>query len=165
MCTILTNCQDVRYNYSPIVKSVEREPSVDTEGLFGFNKRLMARLLNMTRHFRFSRLIHIITVVFVFSYIAFDVLDLDLSDFPLKQASQQHTVVIAETPKAAEVENVLNLDSFRIPSFWLQPSLSKESVRLQQKQFIQPVRSRDSLIHLHRLHLPQSADASSSPAA
>jgi len=43
----------------------------------------------MVRHFRFQtcvclwRLVYIVSAVFVFFYIAFDVLDLDLSDFPL----------------------------------------------------------------------------------
>ena len=125
----------------------------------------------MPRHCKFKnanrlwRLIHIASAIFVFFYIAFDVLDLDLSDFPLKQAAHERTVIIAETPKTVELANALGADSFRIASSLRQPFESKESTRFQQKNLLQPTQFRDTLVHLHRFHLPQSYSTDSSPAA
>jgi hypothetical protein len=132
--------------------------------LVSWEKR-MPRCSKLTKRFHLGRWIHIATAVFVFSYIAFDVLDLDLSDFPLKQASQERTVIITETPKTVELANALSAESFRIASSVVQPFVSKESIRFQQKHLIQPARFREILIFLHRLNLPQSSSTDSSPAA
>jgi hypothetical protein len=125
----------------------------------------MLRGLRLTKRFNLWRLVYIASAVFVFSYIAFDVLDLDLSDFPLKQASHERTVIITETPKTVELANALSAESFRIASSLAQPLVSNESIRFQQKHLIQPKRFRQTLILLHRLNLPQSSSTDSSPAA
>ena len=82
---------------------------------------------------RLWRLVHTVTVVFVFSYIAFDVLDLDLSDFPLKQVARERVVVVTESPKGTELANLLDHDGLRMKPSLLDPSIFKESIRLQQK--------------------------------
>ena len=125
----------------------------------------MSCRFKLAKCFNFRRWMHVASAVFVLSYIAFDVLDLDLSDFPLKETSHERTAIIAETPKTVELTNALSADSFRITSSLLQPFESKESIRFQQKTLLQPTRFRDTRIHLHRFHLPQSSNSDSSPAA
>jgi hypothetical protein len=50
----------------------------------------------------FWRAIYIICTVFVFSYVFFDVLDLDGSDFPLKRHPLERTVVVAKVATDTE---------------------------------------------------------------
>ena len=119
----------------------------------------------LNKSFYMGRVIHIVTAVFVLLYIAFDVLDLDLSDFPLKQAAHERTVIIAETPKTVELTQALSADSFRIVSSLQQPLVSKDSIRFQQNHLVQPARFRETRILLHRLNLPQFSNTNSSPAA
>jgi len=47
----------------------------------------------------FWRAIYLICTVIVFSYIFFDVLDIDGSDFPLKRHPLERTVIVAEVAK------------------------------------------------------------------
>jgi hypothetical protein len=114
---------------------------------------------------RLWRLVHTVTVVFVFSYIAFDVLDLDLSDFPLKQVARERVVVVTESPKGTELANLLDHDGLRMKPSLLDPSIFKESIRLQHKDKLIALRFRADRIHVLRLGLPRSSTLDSSPAA
>ena len=125
----------------------------------------------MLRHHKFKnsnrlwRLVHIVTVVFVFSYIAFDVLDLDLSDFPLKQVPRERVVVVTEAPKGTGLANLLDQNGLRMKPSLLDPSIFKESIRLQHKDKLIALRFRADRIHVPRLTLPRSSTLDSSPAA
>jgi len=125
----------------------------------------MLRHVRLTKRFRFWRWIHIVSAVFVFSYIAFDVLDLELSDFPLRHATREKMLIITEAPKATEMVNTLNWNGFRIVLSLLQPSLFKESIRIQQKNMLRASRFREARIPFHRLTLSQSSTLDSSPPA
>jgi hypothetical protein len=50
----------------------------------------------------FWRVIYIVCTILVFSYIFFEVLDLDGSDFPLKRHPLERTVIVAEVAKDTE---------------------------------------------------------------
>jgi len=124
----------------------------------------------MRRHFKFLtsvsfwRLVHIFTVVFVLSYIAFDVLDLDLSDFPLKRAPRQRVVVMTEMPKGTELANLLEGHLIRMEPLLLDPSF-KESIRLHHKDTLRTFSVRADRIHVHRIAHQLSSALESSPPA
>ena len=123
----------------------------------------------MPRHFRYPtyvclwQLVYIASAVVVFSYIAFDVLDLDLSDFPLKQAPRERVVVVTEVPKGTELANLLGDTSLRMESSLLDPAIFKESTRLRHKDTLRTLRS-SAYPNVHRLTFPRSSTRDSSPA-
>src|SRR5262245_54278478 len=121
----------------------------------------MLRHLRLIKRFRFWRWVHILSAMLVFSYIAFDVLDVDLSDFPLSV----RMLIITEAPKATEMVNTLNWNGFRKVLCLLRPSLFKESIRIQQKNMLRASRFREARIPFHRLTLSQSSTLDSSPPA
>lgn len=110
-------------------------------------------------------LMHIITVFFVFSYIAFDVLDLDLSEFPLRQSSQKQMVIIAEVPNGTELANLAGHDSLRIEASLIDPSVSKKSIRFQDNRILRILWLHIARAHIHRITFPRSRNLDSSPAA
>jgi len=55
----------------------------------------------------FCRAVYIVCAVFVLSYILFDVLDLDGSDFPRPRVPVERNVVVAEVPKDIELAHCL----------------------------------------------------------
>ena len=124
----------------------------------------MLRYFRLTKRFRFWRWVHLVSAVFVFSYIAFDVLDLDLSNFPLKHAPRERAAIITEAPKATELVNTVNSDGFRIAPLLLQPSIFKESIRIQQKDLLRTSRFRKARI-LFRPRIVQRSTSDSSPSA
>lgn len=112
----------------------------------------------------FRKLTHLATVVFVIGAIAFDVLDVDLSDFALKQGQIKRVAIVAEAPKSTESAARLILPTWH-PShadkLFLQPS-----VRFQQKKEIQRTltfRGRRSHV-LRIVHPPPTAASLTSPA-
>jgi len=109
--------------------------------------------------------IHIITILFVFSYIAFDILDLDLSEFPLQQVSHKQVVILAEAPSATELDYFLDHDSRLIQSPVLDLSNSKESIRLQDHRLLRIPSLRLVHSHILRIVFPHSSSSDSSPAA
>ena len=115
------------------------------------------------RH-RLWRMTHIVGAAFVLFYVFFQVLDLDLSGFPLKEASEERTVVLTEASETTELTNTISGDSLRVAVMELQLSL-KGSIAFQQQNFLRPTRPREVRIQLHRLKIPRSPAAESSPAA
>lgn len=115
---------------------------------------------------RFWRVVHIVTVIFVFFYIAFDVLDLDLSGFPLKQAPRDQVVVVTEVPKGTELASLLGDAGLRMEPSLLDQAVFKESNRLRYyyKDTLRTLRS-TRYLHVHRLTFPRSSTRDSSPAA
>jgi len=112
-----------------------------------------------------SVLVHIITAVFVFSYIAFDVLDLDLSDFPLKQAARERAVVVSEVPKGTELASLINHDGHRLGPWLLDASVVKQSLRVQDNNIQRTSQFHDARTYVHRLVFPRSSKSDSPPAA
>jgi hypothetical protein len=119
--------------------------------------------LNVSTSLRFWRIIQIVTAMFVFSYIAFDVLDLDLSNFPLKQVPHER-VVVTEVPKGTELANLFSDDGLRIEPLFLDPAIFKESTRLRHKDTRRILRS-NTYLNIHRLIFPRSSTQGSSPEA
>ena len=137
---------------------LERAFSIGSDSDLGED---MLRHLRLIKRFRFWRWVHIMSAVLVFSYVAFDVLDLDLSDFPLNE----RMLIITEAPKATEIVHTLNWSGFQIVPSLLHPSLFKESIRIQQKNILRASRFREARILSHRLIIPQSSTLDSSPPA
>jgi hypothetical protein len=125
----------------------------------------MPRRLKFQTSSRPCGLMHIIAVLFVFSYIAFDILDLDLSEFPLQRAAQKQVVIIAEAPNATELANLPNRDSLRIEPSLVDPSVSKESIRFQDNRILRIPWFHIARAHIHRVNFPPSSTLDSSPAA
>jgi len=64
----------------------------------------------------FWRAVYIVCTVLVFSYIFFDVLDLDGSDFPLKRHPLERTAIVAEVAKDTE-------HAFSVTELWFDLSV------------------------------------------
>ena len=109
------------------------------------------------------RAIHVISAIFVFSFVSFQVLDPDLSDFASDQSSGDTILITAETPETTELANAISQDSLRIVSSLSQLPLT-ESIRLRQKHLRRYTTSRATQIHLHRLKIPRSSVSDSSAA-
>jgi len=125
----------------------------------------MLRWATFPASIRLGRLVHLITAVFVFSYIAFDVLDLDLSDFPLKQAARERAVVVSEVPKGTELASLINHDGHRLGPWLLDASVVKQSLRVQDNNIQRTSQFHDARTYVHRLVFPRSCKSDSPPAA
>ena len=106
------------------------------------------------------RAIYIVCAVLVCSYIFFDVLDLDGSDFPLKQHPLERTATVSEVAKDTERVQLLNSHVL-----WV-GSLHAGSVRISPG-FMVPVAKNIILSRIHharrvngyRVALPRSSTA------
>jgi len=125
-------------------------------------KRASSAIRIINRH-RLWRAIHILSALFVCSYISFHVLDLDLSDFPLTEPSGETTLVIIEAPETTELASAISETSFRVTPSLVDPAI-KESIRFQQKNLLRHTRVRDARLRLHRLTIPRFSASDSSPA-
>jgi hypothetical protein len=113
----------------------------------------------------FWRFVHAVTVFCMVSYIAFDVLDVDLSDFPLKSGARQRVVVVAEVPKGTEAANLLEMPTQWLDSSRRDPAIFKQSFGFQQNEPLRTVRFRGLRLPIHRIiHSHYSALQSSPPA-
>src|SRR5437870_4429560 len=108
------------------------------------------------------RWLRIITVLFVFSYIVFDVLDLDLSDFPLHQPSHRQVVIIAEATNAAERTKLPDHDGFWLEPSPVDPAVTKASIRLQDSRIVRILWLHIALTHIHKVNFPRSSSSDSS---
>jgi len=122
-----------------------------------FETRAYAAIRILNRYHLWQA-IHILTAVFVCSYISFHVLDLDLSDFPSTDSSGETTLAIIEAPETTELSTAMSENSFRIMPSLLDPAI-KESIRLQQKNLRRQTRVRDTRSRLRRLVIPRSSTA------
>lgn len=124
----------------------------------------MLRRLRFPTYVSLWQLVYIVTAVFVFSYIAFDVLDLDLSDFPLKQVPRERVVIVTEVPKGTELVNLLGDGGLRMEPSFLDPAIFKESTRLRHNDKPRTLWSA-VYSHIHRLTFPRSSPPGLSPTA
>ena len=76
----------------------------------------------------FWRAIYVVCTVLVFSYIFFDVLDLDGSDFPRPRAPVERNVVVAELPKDIKHAYLPDRTELWVDHSVLVPAMSGESV-------------------------------------
>jgi hypothetical protein len=111
------------------------------------------------------RAVYIVCVVFVFSYLLFNVLDLDLSDFPLRQSPIDRTAVVIQVPKGTEYAFLSNRTDFWIDLSLLVSDMSNESVRLQQKGIQSSLKFDSPYTRAYRIALPRSSTKDSSPSA
>jgi len=153
----------IRYSLPFYVREAGRQRESHT--IRSRNRNDMQATFKHSTTVRFWRLVHIVTVIFVLFYIAFDVLDLDLSGFPLKQVPREQVVVVTEVPKGTELANLLGDAGLRMEPSLLDPAIFKESTRLRHyKDALQTVRP-TAYPHAHRLIFPRSSTRdSSSPA-
>ena len=119
----------------------------------------------LTKRYRLWQPLHIVGAVFVLAYVFFQVLDLDLSSFPLNADPAERTAILTEASETTELSNTISEDSFRLAPLPLQPFI-KESIGFPQKTVLNsPALRREITIHLHRFKIPGFSDSDYSPAA
>ena len=111
------------------------------------------------------RAVNIVSAVFVFSYILFDVLDLDLSDFPLRQAPLERTAVVTQVSKGTEHTFLPDRTDFWVDLSLLFSDISKESLRLRHKGILRSLQFDSARTCVYRIGLPRSSTKDSSPSA
>jgi hypothetical protein len=124
-----------------------------------FNDLFVKRILSAIRLMKWHRLrrpIHIVSAVFVLSYVSFQVLDLDLSDFPLKHAAAERASVILESPETTELSHTLSEDSFGF-AWSLEQQCANNSTCSQAANSLRHAPFPDIRIRLHRLTIPSSS--------
>jgi hypothetical protein len=126
--------------------------------------RFAIRLLRPRRLRRSIHSIHIVGALFVLSYVSFQVLDLDLSDFPLKHAAAERASAVLEAPEATQLSNVMCVDSFGTAAAPEQ-ICGGDSIRSQESNLLRHAPFRDIRIHLHRLTIPLPSPSDPSVAA
>jgi hypothetical protein len=80
---------------------------------------------------KFWRATYIVCMLLVFSYILFDVLDLDGSDFPRPRAPVERNVVVAEVPKEIKQAYLPDRTELWVDRSVLVPTMSGESVHVR----------------------------------
>jgi|SRR5262249_25555390 len=125
----------------------------------------------MRHYFRRSRssflwrAVYIVSAVFIFSYIVFDVLDLDLSDFPLRQAPIQKTAAVIQLPKGIERPFLPDRTNFCVDLTLLVANISNGFLSLQHKGIFRPLKFDSARTRVYRIALPRSSTEDSSPSA
>src|SRR5215467_8783797 len=106
---------------------------------------------------RFWRAIYIVCMLVVFSYILFDVLDLDGSDFPRPRAPVERNVVVAEVPKEIKQAYLSERTELWVDHSVLVPATPDESVhvRLTRMLTFSPLES--ARTRGYRIALPRSS--------
>lgn len=113
---------------------------------------------------RFCRIVHIATAVFVLSYVFFQVLDLDLSNFPLKHVPENRALALVESTETIQIAQVISEDSLRFAVVQLPKSL-EDAMVLQQRSLFHTALPRPVQIQLHRLKMPRSSAPDAAPVA
>jgi hypothetical protein len=128
----------------------------------------MTKTHSFARSRRRYKVVHLFTCVFVFGYIAFDVLDLDLSDFLLKVAPGNRVAMAAEVPSGVEETDVLNPPTTKPVALIADIAVFRGGVRFEQNaQALTSFRFRSLRVPVRRIAHPRHSDSpssSSSPA-
>jgi hypothetical protein len=105
----------------------------------------------------FWRAIYLICMVIVFSYIFFDVLDLDGSDFPLKRHPLERTAIVAEVAKDTDHAYSVGRPELRVDVSTLSQAFSGHtlSIRLARQSRFSPLDS--ARTRGYRIALPRSS--------
>src|SRR5262245_16777014 len=106
---------------------------------------------------RFWRVIFIVCMPLVFSYILFDVLDLDGSDVPRPRAPVERNVVVAEVPKEIKQAYLSERTELWVDHSVVVPAMFDESVhvRLTRMLTFSPLES--ARTRGYRIALPRSS--------
>src|SRR5207244_12493003 len=83
----------------------------------------------------FWRTIYIVSMFVVFSYILFDVLDLDGSDFPRPRAPGERNVVVAEVPKAIKIAYLLHRTELWVVQSLLVPAICNDTMSVVRMRY------------------------------
>jgi hypothetical protein len=110
------------------------------------------------------QLLHIIVAFFVLSYIAFDVLDLDLSAFPL-QPTHKQVVIVAEVPTAAELSYLPDHDGFWTKRPIIAPAIARSSMGLTDNRVLRILWFHNARAQIYRINYPPSSTHDSDPSA
>ena len=109
---------------------------------------------------RFHRVFYIVCVVFVCSYIFFDVLDLDGSNFPRLLTPVERSVIIAETVSLVDLRDFRDTAAFlgNVVLLLTDPFVNHNRLRRQTKALrLSPLIS--IRIHGYRVGLPRDSVA------
>jgi hypothetical protein len=109
---------------------------------------------------------HIIIAFFVLSYIAFDVLDLDLSAFPLQQAAHKQALIVAEAPGSTESTYLLDYGWLSTNRSFEEAPVIQPSIRFSDNRVLKITSFRIARAQIYRVIYPPSSspDPDSSPA-
>ena len=105
----------------------------------------------------FWRAIYIVCMFVVFSYILFDVLDLDGSDFPRPRAPVERNVVVAEVPKDIKLVCCLDRTDLWVEQSLLAPAISGEAVSVRLTRLLAFLPLDSPRAHRYRVALPRSS--------
>jgi hypothetical protein len=106
---------------------------------------------------KFQRAIYIVCAVLVCSYIFFDVLDLDGSDFPLKQQPLERTAIVSEVAKDADCVQPLNSHELWVGSLHAGPDRISQSFTSRVNENIRLSGIHRARVHRYRIALPRSS--------
>ena len=110
---------------------------------------------------RLLRLLHLVLVTFVSFYLAFDVLDLDLSDFPSEQNSREHDLATTDSPDTSDLSGGVGDSGVSTEPLLLDVS----TFRIETNGLICNFGFRTAPIQLYRrLIFPRSSTSRSPPA-
>ena len=109
----------------------------------------------------FWRATHVLCTLLVFSYILFDVLDLDGSDFPLKRHPLERSVIVAEVAKDTKDAYSVERPELWIDLSMLFPAMSEESVPLQFTRVLRFSPLDSARTRGYRVALPRSSPTDS----
>jgi len=115
---------------------------------------------------RVRSVMHIVIAFFVLSYIAFDVLDLDLSSFPLQQPAHKAVLIVAEVPAATELSYLPGHDALWTKQAIVDSPVSQHAIRLNDNRILRIAWFHTSRSQIYRLIYPPSStpDSDSSDA-
>ena len=105
----------------------------------------------------FWRAIYIASMLLVFSYILFDVLDLDGSDFPRPRAPVERNVVVAEVPKEIKQAYLSERTELWVDHSVLVPAMSGESVQVRPTRTLTFSPLDSARTRGYRIALPRSS--------
>ncbi|HUK41760.1 MAG TPA: hypothetical protein VLX11_11965 [Candidatus Acidoferrales bacterium] len=103
------------------------------------------------------RITYIVCAVLVCSYIFFDVLDLDGSDFPLKQHPLERTAIVAEVAKDTVHAYSLEKPEFSVNLPVLSQSLAGEATRARLMRVVAFAPLDSARTRGYRVALPRSS--------
>ena len=103
----------------------------------------------------FWRTIYIVSMFVVFSYILFDVLDLDGSDFPRPRAPVERNVVVAEVPKDIKIAYCLDRTELWVEHSLLVPAICNETMSVLRTRESRFSHLDSARAHRYRVALPR----------
>jgi hypothetical protein len=120
--------------------------------------RTMISGARQAKHSGITHWVHVVSALFMLSYIAFDVLDLDLSDFILNHVPHQTSPAIAEAVKVPQLSDPAKTSAQRIVSSLSAGPISRDALGNDSSKIVSS--QRFGVIFHRRIIPPRSSNAS-----